>query len=105
LGMIAALRADRKHIESVRTETEIKAVRIYNDKAHGILANEIPKSIKNDVAVMIDTIMVVNEIHSLQKKLEGLPKVDPQLPDDMKPEVHELAGELVSLYKDIIKGV
>ena len=103
LGMIAALQKDRKHIASVRSETEIEVMRMDIDQTHGILTNDIPQNLKGDVITMVDTITVKNEIRSLQHKLEDLPNVNPELPSDMKPAVQELLSELISLYKDIVK--
>ena len=102
LGMIAALRHDRKHIASVRTETEVEAIRIYIDQARGILSNEVPKKLRGDVAMMIDAIVLKNDIKSMQQKLAKFAPIKPKLPKTVRPDVRELVNELIKLYQEVV---
>lgn len=98
LGIIAALRKNREPIASVKTETEIEAIRIHIDQAQGILYNEIPRDIKSDVMSMIDSILLKNEIESLKKTIGNLPDVEMEIPDGLRQDVNEMLLEIKRLY-------
>jgi len=101
LGIFAALRDDRLHTASVKTDTEIQVERIYIDQIKGALKNDIPEAIKGKIATMIEAIVILNEIESLQQRLSTISKVTLDIPPDMRPETSAILGEISELYKKL----
>jgi hypothetical protein len=104
LGLHAALRDDRLHTASIKSDTQLKVVRIYMDQIRGILQNEIPESAKKDIATAIDTIVTNDKIESLKAKLTTAPKVKVQIPSNVSGEVASILRQISGLYDRITGG-
>ncbi len=99
LGIIAALRDDSLHIASVKSETPLEVERIDMDQIKGFLRNELDDSWKNELSMMINSIVINNEIESLKKVLAQSPKVDFKTPDNLEGEPREILQAITDLYK------
>jgi len=98
LGITAVLRDDRMHAASVRAESDVTVDRIFIDQVRGILKNEVPKDIRYDITVMIETIVKGNEITSAINEFYDLPRVDTEISENLGPEVVEILSEIKRLY-------
>ncbi len=99
LGIIASITDDRRHMASVKTETEVEAEDVYIDHIRGLIKNEVPENIKKEIDTMIKTISTSDRIKSLQGILSELPPVTLKIPDGISEEVSRVLEELSCLYK------
>lgn len=100
LGIIAALRDDGIHTASVQADSNIEVEQIYLDQIRGIIKNEVPEDIKDDLSVMVHAIVLQNEITSLEQELASLPKIDFSAPDNER--IREVLEEIGRLYKSVV---
>ncbi|VAX22966.1 hypothetical protein MNBD_NITROSPINAE02-1945 [hydrothermal vent metagenome] len=98
IGITAIFRDDLMHMASVKAETDVEVDRIYIDQIRGTLANEIPKENKNDIAIMIKSITMGNELVSLVNKFYDLPKINLEIPTNVSTETEEILSEITRLY-------
>jgi len=103
LGFLAALSLNRTHVASVKTETEIELKSMEVSHLRGILQYDVPKSLKNNINSMIETIDMCNQLKSLQKKLSHIPEVKLNPPKRINQEVAGVLSELSGLYKQVLK--
>ncbi len=99
IGLTALLRDDRMHMASVKAETDVVVDKHYVDQIRGILKNEVPGEIKNDITTMTDSIITANEMIRLKNKLKDLGHVDLEIPDSVSAGTHEVLSELKRLYE------
>ena len=100
IGMISALRPDGLHIASVRSETNLQVERIYSDQIRGIVNNEVPDSIRNDLKKMIEAVVIRNEIEALKIRLKTLGSVNPEIPDNIHKDVKDVMEGIKILYNN-----
>jgi len=99
LGIFAALRDDRMHTASVKSDSQIKVEKIYIDHIRGALRNEVPEDMRKNISTMITAIVTANEIDSLKHKLATLPKVSLTIPGNLGGEATKILQEIEELYK------
>ena len=105
LGITAVLRDDLIHQISCKTETDIQAERIYVDQIRGILANEIPGSLKKTIESMTESIIMGNEIMCMIYKFLDASAINLEVPGDVSSETQEILSELKRLYELITTDV
>ena len=104
LGLHAALRDDRLHTASIKSDTELKVVRVYMDHIRGILKNEIPENVRKDISAAIDVIVTHDKIESLKAKLASAPKVKVLIPANVSEEATSILRQISGLYDRIAKS-
>ncbi|MBR34033.1 MAG: hypothetical protein CMH78_00815 [Nitrospinae bacterium] len=105
LGITAVLRDDLTHQASVKTETDVQVKRIYVDQIKGILANEIPDSLKKYIETLTESIVMGNEILCMIYKFSETPRINLKIPSDAGSETQEILSELKRLYDLITTDV
>lgn len=98
LGLHAALREDRLHTASIKSETQLKVVRVYMDHIRGILKNEIPEIVKKEISTAIDVIVTHDKIESLKAKMAAAPKVKVEIPTSVSQEAASVLRQISGLY-------
>ena len=99
LGVAALLSDHRVHMSSVRAETDVVLDKTSVDQIRGILAAEIPAQVKHEIDVMRRSIVLGNEVVSKWNEFSGLPTVDLEIAEGMRPEVREVVSEIKRLYE------
>jgi len=105
IGITAALRDDRLHHASIKAESDVKAQELSVDMIKGILKHDVPDTMKKQINIMTDAIVLGNHIKSLKRKMSVLPRIpDAQLKvtGDVHQEVSDLLSELNRIYSSII---
>ena len=108
LGVSALLSDSRVHMSSVRAETDVLVDKTSVDQIRGILAAEIPEQVKHDIDVMRRSIVLGNEVVSKWNQFSGLPTVDLEFAEGLRPEVREVLSEIKRLYqlvRDDLEGL
>jgi hypothetical protein len=105
LGITALVSENRQHMSSVKADSDLKVERIYIDQLRGLLVNEIPKVIKDDIAVMIKSIVMGNEILSMVNKYCDIPRVSLEIPEELRPDIKEILMQIIRLYHLINEDV
>ncbi len=101
IGFLATLREDSRPIASVKAETELEVDVLNASHLKGILKYDTPKNLKEDINIMIESIMIRNRLTILEKKLLKKPIVKLEIPQDINPEVSEVLTELSGLYEQV----
>jgi hypothetical protein len=98
LGLHAALREDRLHTASIKSETQLKVVRVYMDHIRGILKNEIPENVRKEISAAIDVIVIHDKIESLKSRLAAAPRVTVEIPASVSQEAASILRQISGLY-------
>ncbi len=104
-GITAVMSDDHKHTASVKAETDIEVEKVSVDHLLGIMRNEFPRSIRNDISIMTKSIVSGNEIISKLNEFSNLPSVELEIPDGIGPEALEILSEIKRLYELITADV
>jgi hypothetical protein len=99
LGFIAVLRGDRRHSASVKAESTVEVETMYIDHLMGIIKNETPANVRQDVDAVIESIHLFNSIESMKSRLAEIGKIRLSIPSNAKADTLELFDELKSLYE------
>ena len=105
IGITAALRDDRLHHASIKAESEVKAEVLSVDMIKGILKHYVPDTMKEQIDIMTDTIVLGNHIKSLKRKMSTLPRIEDEqleVSGDVHPEFSDLLAELKRVYTSIV---
>lgn len=105
IGITAVLREDRKHMASVKAVTDVEVERIYFDQVIGVLANEMPKEVKQNLSVMVKSITMGNEIICMLHEFYDIPRVTIEIPDNIDDNPTEILKEIKRLYALINEDV
>lgn len=97
-GITAALSEDHKHTASVKAESDIEVEIVPIDTILGIIRNEVPKNIRNDISIMTRLIIGGNEIIRQLNDLATLPKVELEIPNNVSSQTIEVLSEVKRLY-------
>lgn len=104
IGITAALSANRLHHASIRAESDIEAEVLSVDTIKGILKHDVPEDMKDQINVMVDTIVLGNHIKSLKRKMSILPRIpdgEPVVTGGLHQGVADLLAELKRIYSGI----
>jgi hypothetical protein len=102
LGIMAAIRKDRCHIASVKTESEVELEMLYINQLRSLIRYDVPESYRKSLDAMIETILLINRIKSLQSTFFEQERVDTKIPEGLTGEVSEVLRQLTRLYKESI---
>ncbi|MBI5185521.1 MAG: cyclic nucleotide-binding domain-containing protein [Nitrospinae bacterium] len=98
LGILAALKKDRQHLASVKTETEVEVEVLNFDHIQGLLKNDVPKGLRDEIDTMIQAITLEDQIKRCQQELSELNRVDLKIPDKIDAEVKCILTAIKELY-------
>ena len=98
LGVSALLRDSRQHMSSVKAETDLEVERTGVEQIRGVLAAEIPAAMKQDVALMVKSIVLGNELVGKRNEFLALPTVQLELPDGLPEEIKGVLSEVQRVY-------
>lgn len=98
LGILAALKRDRQHLASVKTETEVEVEVLNFDHIMGLLKNDVPNDLRNEIDKMIQSITLEDQIKRCKQELSELPPVDLNIPDKIDEEVRCILTAIKELY-------
>jgi len=102
LGIMAAIRKDRCHTASVRTETEVEVEMFYINQLRSLIRYDIPESYRKNLDAMIETIILANKIKSLQTTFFEQEILDAKIPEGLTNEVEEVIRQLAGLYENAV---
>ena len=101
LGVISALTSDRSRSVSVVTDTDVEVEIMYSDHIKGLLKNDMPPEVRDDIEAIIKSIVVRDKIKQLQRELFDIsPSEKLDIPNNVNPEVSELLSELMEVYEN-----
>lgn len=103
LEIIAAMRLNRLHTASVRTDSEIVVRKHSMDQIGGILHNEIPEDVNQNLMTMIEAIAIKNDIDGLEERLSSIAKVKINIPGNLREDIQSIIGEILKLYGNVVK--
>ena len=99
VGIVAALSDDRLPTASVRAETDMLMENTSIDHLRGVLANEIPSNVKQDLAIMIRTMVTGNRVVAMLNELSEEPRIDLAIPENTSPETAMILVDIKRLYR------
>jgi len=102
LGFTSSLSQDFIHKASIKTETEVEVDTVYTEHIWGLLKNEVPNDIQEDIKHMVEAINVGGHIKGLKIKLSKVPKIDLKIQPDYDSELLEILQELKDIYEHIM---
>ena len=105
LGILAVLREDRLHKASVRAESDVEVEQVYIDKLRNHIGQDVPASFKNDLDLMIDTILINNRIKSLKNSFAERELVTQKMFDNAPEELSEIFSQLTGMYENSLQTV
>jgi CRP-like cAMP-binding protein len=102
LGFLSALSYERRHTASVKTVSDIKVEMINTDHIRGLLHHDVPEAIRNDIDIMIETIVIGDRIKSHSRQLSKMPAIELTVEKGLDSELAQVLTELKILYQSIL---
>lgn len=104
LGILAVLREERLHKASVRAESDVEVEQVYIESLRNHIGRDVPESFRNDLDLMIDTILINNRIKSLKNSFAERELVTQKMFEDTPEELFEVFDQLAGMYESSLQN-